>query len=230
MLSWSKKTMTSDNSVDRSTLWESSRFRICLAVLNIFYAVGTVGILSRFSEYFVRLTFANLVLTAVLLLVNAKGFGRSAAVGFSVSMVVGFVVEALGVKTGLIFGEYHYTDRMGPRVFEVPLVIGLNWAILIHAIHAWVGKRLRSRTLMAAVGATAMTAFDWVMEPVAIRLRLWVWQADMVPLKNYLAWWGLSFLLLLASDAIGPRPNNRLAPWVFGVMLMFFAIVGSRLP
>jgi uncharacterized membrane protein len=220
----------SDNSANRSTRWERSRFRVTLAVLVVFYAVGTVGILSKFSEYFVRLTFANLVLTALLLLVNANGFGRSAAVGFSVSMVVGFAVEALGVKTGVIFGEYHYTDRMGPRLFDVPLVIGLNWAILVHAIHGWVGKRLRSRTLMAAVGATAMTAFDWVMEPVAIRLRFWVWQADTVPLRNYLAWWGLSFVLLLASDAIGPRPNNRLALWVFGVMLMFFAIVGLRLP
>jgi uncharacterized membrane protein len=222
--------MTSDNNVHRSTRWESSRFRVTLAVLIIFYAVGTIGILSRFSEYFVRLTFANLVLTALLLLVNVRGFGLRVAVGFAIAMVVGFAVEALGVKTGVIFGEYHYTDRMGPRLVEVPLVIGLNWAILVHAVHAGVGERLRSRTLMAAVGATAMTAFDWVMEPVAIRLRFWVWKADAVPLKNYLAWWGLSFVLLLASDAISPLPKNRLAPWVFGVMLIFFAIVGLERP
>jgi putative membrane protein len=218
--------MASDNNVNRSTRAERSRFRVTLAVLVIFYAVGTIGILSRYFERFVQLTFANLVLTALLLLLNLEGFGLRAAVGFSVSMVVGFAVEALGVKTGVIFGEYHYTDRMGPRLIEVPLVIGLNWAILVHAVHAWLGKWLRSRTLMAALGATAMTAFDWVMEPVAI----WVWQADTVPLKNYLAWWGLSFVLLLASDTIGPRPNNRLAPWVFGVMLMFFAIVGLKRP
>jgi uncharacterized membrane protein len=230
VLIWSEKTMTRDNSLGTSTRFGSSRFRISLGVLIIFYAVGTIGILSRFSEYFVRLTFANLVLTALLLLINAKDFDRRGLVGFSVSMFAGFAVEALGVKTGVIFGEYHYTDRMGPRLIEVPLVIGLNWAILVHAVHAWVGKRIRSRTLMAAVGATAMTAFDWVMEPVAIRLRFWVWQANTVPLKNYFAWWGLSFLLLMASDAIGPRPNNRLAPWVFGVMLIFFVIVGFRLP
>jgi putative membrane protein len=222
--------MIRDNSSDTSTRWGSNRFRISLGVLIIFYVVGTIGILSRFSEYFVRLTFANLVLTALLLLINVKDFGQRGYVSFSVCMFAGFAVEALGVKTGVIFGEYQYTDRMGPRLIDVPLVIGLNWAILVHAVHAWLGKRIRSRTLMAAVGATAMTAFDWVMEPVAIRLRFWVWQADTVPLKNYLAWWGLSFLLLLASDAIVPRPNNRLAPWVFGVMLIFFVIVGFRLP
>lgn len=47
----------------------------------------------------------------------------------SVTMFVGFAVEALGVTTGVIFGAYHYTDRMGPRLHEVPLVIGINWAI-----------------------------------------------------------------------------------------------------
>jgi putative membrane protein len=222
--------MTSDISINRLAFSKQHRFRVTLAVLVIFYAVGTVGILSSYSEHFVRLTFANLVLTALVLLLNAERFGARAAVGFSVSMVVGFAVEALGVKTGVIFGEYHYTDRMGPRLIEVPLVIGLNWAILVHAVHVWVGGWFRSRAVMAVVGATAMTAFDWVMEPVAIRLRFWVWQADTVPLKNYLAWWGLSFVLLLVSDTICPSPKNRLAPWVFGVMLVFFAIVGLMLP
>src|SRR5512145_613702 len=205
-----------------------NRFRVTLAVLVIFYAIGTIGILSSYSERFVQLTFANLVLTALLLLLNVEGFSAGVAAGFTVSMVVGFAVEALGVKTGVIFGEYQYTDRMGPTLFEVPLVIGLNWAILVHCVHAGFGGWVRSRTLMAAVGAAAMTAFDWVMEPVAIRLRFWVWQADTVPLRNYLAWWGLSFVLLLASDTLGPRPKNRLAPWVFGVMLIFFAIVGLK--
>jgi uncharacterized membrane protein len=135
--------MTSDISINRLAFSKQHRFRVTLAVLVIFYAVGTVGILSSYSEHFVRLTFANLVLTALVLLLNAERFGARAAVGFSVSMVVGFAVEALGVKTGVIFGEYHYTDRMGPRLIEVPLVIGLNWAILVHAVHVWVGGWFR---------------------------------------------------------------------------------------
>lgn len=230
MLIWANKTMTHDHPVAKVVRSGSRRFQVTLTVLAIFYAVGTVGILSPYSEAFVRLSFANLVLTALLLLVNTEGLSRRVVAGFSVSMFAGWVVEALGVKTGVIFGSYHYTDRMGPSLLEVPLVIGLNWAILVHAVHAWLGKWLRSRALMAAVGASFMTAFDWVMEPVAIRLRFWVWQADVVPLRNYLAWWALSFLLLLVSDVIGPRPNNRLAPWVFGVMLTFFVILGARLP
>lgn len=222
--------MTRHNDVSRPTRWERIRFRLTLAVLVIFYAVGASGILSRHSEVFVRLSFANLVLTAALLLANAERFDRSAASAFLLCAIVGFSVEALGVETGVIFGEYHYTNRMGPSLFGVPVVIGLNWAVLIHAVHGWLGKRFGSRTLMAALGATVMTALDAVMEPVALRLRFWVWQGDSVPLRNYLAWWSVSFVLLLVSDALSPRPSNRLARWVLGVMLVFFGTLGAMLP
>lgn len=219
--------MTRDTA-NRATLWERNRFRFALGILLIVYAVGTVGILSAYSERFVQLTFANLTMTALLLLANAEGFGRRAALAFSLCMLGGFFAEVVGVKTGAIFGVYQYTDRMGPRWIEVPLVIGLNWAILLHAVQALLGRRMRSRTLMAIAGATLMTAFDWVMEPVAIRLRFWVWDGDTVPLRNYVAWWALSFVLLMASDIIHPCPRNRLAPWVLGVMLIFFAIIGLK--
>ncbi|HMA92708.1 MAG TPA: carotenoid biosynthesis protein [Polyangiaceae bacterium] len=202
------------------------RFPVSLAVLVIFYVVGTLGILSSHSERFVQLSFANLVLTAVLLLLNVEHALARVAVGLVISIAVGFAVEALGVKTGVIFGQYHYTNRMGPTLMEVPLVIGVNWAVLVHAVHTSVSGWSRSRALRVLVGATAMTVFDWVMEPVAIRLQFWVWQADTVPFRNYLAWWGVSFILLLVNDMLCPRPRNRLAPWVFGVMLTFFVVVG----
>lgn len=202
------------------------RFPISLTVLVIFYVIGTLGILSSYSERFVQLTFANLVFTAVLLLLNVEHALARVALGFVISAAVGFAVEALGVKTGVIFGQYHYTNRMGPTLIGVPLVIGVNWAVLVHAVHTSVSGWSRSRVRRALIGATAMTALDLVMEPVAIRLRFWVWQADTVPFRNYLAWWGLSFILLLVNDRLCPRPKNRLAPWVFGVMLTFFVVVG----
>jgi len=221
--------MASVNKANQVALWERHRFSATLTVLLIFYAVGTIGILSSYSQRFVQLSFVNLALTALLLLVNAEGSRARVAVVFALSMVVGFAVEALGVRTGLVFGDYHYTTGMGPSLVDVPLVIGLNWAMLVHSVHASLAERLRFRGSRAMIGATAMTVFDWVMEPVAIRLRFWVWQSDTIPQRNYLSWWILSFVLLSASDTISPHPKNRLAPWVFGVMLMFFAIVGLRL-
>jgi putative membrane protein len=40
-------------------------------------------------------------------------------------------LEVVGVKTGLIFGEYKYGSTLGIKLFEVPLIIGFNWVFVI---------------------------------------------------------------------------------------------------
>ena len=40
------------------------------------------------------------------------------------------ISEILGVKFGIIFGDYEYGNALGYKIFEVPLLIGANWAIL----------------------------------------------------------------------------------------------------
>lgn len=42
----------------------------------------------------------------------------------------GIFVEFLGVNYGLLFGEYSYGSNLGPKVFGVPFLIGMNWVIL----------------------------------------------------------------------------------------------------
>ena len=41
------------------------------------------------------------------------------------------LLEIIGAKTGLIFGSYSYGDVLGPKFFDLPLIIGLNWVIVI---------------------------------------------------------------------------------------------------
>jgi putative membrane protein len=202
------------------------RFRISLAVLGVFYLVGSLGIASAMRDTLLSLSALNLVLTAALLASNADGIGRRGFAALVVVGVIGFFVEVLGVASGVIFGEYAYTSHLGPMSFGVPWVIGLNWALLVHAVHAWVGSLEISTLPMAALGATALTLFDWIMEPAAIALSYWRWTDPSVPLRNYAAWWTLSFLLLLFVDKVGPRPRNRLAPWVLTAMLVFFLVAG----
>ena len=40
------------------------------------------------------------------------------------------ISEILGVKFGVIFGDYEYGSALGLKIFDVPLLIGANWAIL----------------------------------------------------------------------------------------------------
>jgi putative membrane protein len=200
------------------------RFRAAAATLVVFYLVGTLGILSPWRDTFVALSFANLVLTALLLLSQAHALNRRAILAFLLCGVAGFVVEAVGVATNVVFGEYSYTGNLGPRLLGVPLVIGLNWAVLAHAIHACVSRFSESARARVLIGATAMTAFDFVMEPAAIALDYWRWKAGIVPLKNYVAWWVISVILFLMVENLSKATRNRLGPWVLGCMLGFFLV------
>ena len=38
--------------------------------------------------------------------------------------------------------------------------------------------------------------FDWVMEPVAVKLGYWQWENDRIPLYNYISWIIISTILL----------------------------------
>src|SRR5689334_10965728 len=49
---------------------------------------------------------------------------RGTLIFLGLALVVSNVIEDIGVLTGVPFGHYHYTDVLGPKVFEVPLLIG----------------------------------------------------------------------------------------------------------
>lgn len=57
---------------------------------------------------------------------------------------------------------------------------------------------------VVADAATLGAPFDWLMEPVAIRLGYWKWGGDgSIPLFNYACWFIVSLLLLLVFNNAG---------------------------
>jgi len=47
--------------------------------------------------------------------------------------IIGFLIEVIGVKTGYIFGRYYYGQSLGYHLLSVPLLIGLNWGVLLYS-------------------------------------------------------------------------------------------------
>ena len=41
--------------------------------------------------------------------------------------VIGNIFENLGILTGFPFGRYYFTDVMGPKLFRVPILLGLAY-------------------------------------------------------------------------------------------------------
>jgi putative membrane protein len=96
---------------------------ILLAILLIFYTVGTVGILSEERDWFLSLSPFNLLLSFVCLLLSYSRFNFGLVFTIFIAATIGFVAELIGVHTGYLFGDYWYGENLGIKLFEVPLII-----------------------------------------------------------------------------------------------------------
>jgi putative membrane protein len=145
--------------------------------------------------------------------------------------LAGFAIEWAGVATGLIFGEYSYGTVLGPKLMGVPLVIGINWTILIYAAASLAHMTGVSRWLRPFLGATIVTLTDVFIEPVAVYYEFWTWVQPpfdalfVAPWQNYLAWWLFSLVVLAAFEGVNFTNRNAalLRYWLF--QLGFFVLL-----
>ena len=110
----------------------------------------------------------------------------------------GISVELLGVNYGLLFGEYSYGKNLGPKLFEVPILIGMNWVILTvisGSISSYISKG--SKILSILLGSILMLFIDFFIEPVAPILDFWEFKNSIVPLSNYTGWFMTGFITQL---------------------------------
>ena len=84
--------------------------------------------------------------------------------------------------------------------------------------------------LAASQIALIATFFDWVMEPVAIKLGFWQWnEGNESPLFNYVSWFMVS-LSLLALFHFCPFPKkNKFAVHLLLIQTMFFLLLRTFL-
>ena len=196
---------------------------ILSGVLVIFYTVGIVGThISAYKDSFFSLSYFNLLLSFVILILarNDKNKAFWGFLGFA--FFIGMLVEWIGVHTGLLFGEYSYGKNLGYKVFDVPLVIGINWAMLT-VVTSSVVSRINSNNLTKLVlSAILMTLFDALMEPVAIRSDFWSWDSGVIPFYNYVSWFLISFILQSVYFRFKLVEVNKVHNLLFLCMIIFF--------
>jgi len=142
-------------------------------------------------------------------------------IAFAAIALVGFVAELIGVNTQRLFGVYTYGDTLGLKLWNTPIVIALNWLVLIYCIAA-MSKNIRDNWYFPVIGAATMVAFDWIMEPVAIATGMWSWGVQEIPLKNYTDWFLISGFLFLMIRILKIEINNRIAVVLIAMQLVFF--------
>jgi uncharacterized membrane protein len=113
------------------------------------------------------------------------------------------VFENLSILTGFPFGDYHYSDAMGPKLFLVPLLIGpayfgvgyLSWT-LARAILGDVSGKLHGVLSFATpvIASFIMVSWDLTIDPMMSTITgNWIWHHGGtyfgVPFVNFLGWY-----------------------------------------
>lgn len=192
----------------------------------IFYAVGLFGLgIPWTREIFITLIPANFLVAFVVLLITDKS-DLKVLIPFSIAVfIISFAIEAIGVNTGMIFGDYQYGKSLGLRIFETPAVIGWNWLMLIYCTTLVAGQFTRNRYFISFLVAVLMVVYDFILERPAGYLDMWNWDRGLIPMQNFLAWFGISWIFAGVFQLLRPKLVNPVAATLFGVQLLFFFLL-----
>lgn len=197
-----------------------------IALLIVMYIAGIIIIGGDLIKNFVLLTPFNLSVSFALILWTAKEKSKKLLFIGILCFVTGLVIEIIGTNTGLIFGEYNYGKTLGFQVLNVPLIIGINWLILVYSSAAVVNHFFERRNLIikAILSALLMVGLDFFIEPVAMQYDFWSWEGNIIPIQNYIAWFFIALFLLIITHKLVVI-KNKTAIVLFIAQLLFFIIL-----
>lgn len=206
-----------------------SKVNISIVILFIFHVVGVVGLSSDYQDLFLRLTPLNLLLSLGLFFWANNDFSVQFYKVVAILFALGFLVEVIGVSTGVLFGEYTYGATLGFKLFETPLMIGVNWILLSLASFGISSFFLKKQLPIILLSSLLMVLMDVLIEPIAISLDFWTWALGDIPLQNYVMWFFVSFIMNAIMSFNRLKIDYRIS---FGLLLsqiLFFTLLSLSL-
>ncbi|MBN8545456.1 MAG: carotenoid biosynthesis protein [Ignavibacteria bacterium] len=196
-------------------------------LLALFYSVGILGhSLENFLPLMKDLTPITLFLSvAFVIYLTRSDWNKKVIIWAVATFVLTFSLEVIGVSTGAVFGNYTYGDTLGPKLFGVPVIIGINWVMIIYAIVSALTKATANVAALVFLAATATVAFDFVMEPVAMHLGYWNWMNDKIPFQNYIAWFVIAAVSALGFFFLKQKPKHDLPIFLVLIQFLFFLML-----
>jgi putative membrane protein len=141
---------------------------------------------------------------------GARRYGVQGILVFAgLCVLVGNGIENIGVVTGIPFGRYYFVELMGPKLFHVPMLLGLayigmayvSWTLASTILNCGPERQKSSRIFAVPfLAGFIMTSWDLAQDPVwSTVLQGWVWIDGGpwfgVPISNYVGWYGTVLLI-----------------------------------
>ncbi len=227
---------------------EKSKGRLIngIVILVALHVIALWGLKSELTmDFFFPYIAVQLISCFVFLIYFQEHWNVNAVLFLFFTFCAGFTIQAIGVNTvssinnifygGYPFGPFEYGVALGPKIFNTPVLIGLNWLILIYSMGILLKNLPYSKVQKSLLGSLMLLLYDIVLEAMAKRNEMWYWRTKLdpssninpIPLQNYASWFLISFLLLLYFYNAKAKLRNPIAPAVF--IIMFFFIVAIQI-
>ncbi len=196
-------------------------------LLPVFYAMGVLWHALEFTlPYMLLITPYTILITTIIgFYAELRNLSTRLLIWALITFLITFTLEAVGVATGAVFGSYRYGPTLGFSLFAVPLLIGLNWTLIIFGFNILYEKYVPSKSGVVLLAAASTVVFDWVLEPVAITYDYWTWQGGVIPLQNYIAWFAISLVFSAVYQLLKIRAHSIMPAFVVLVEFGFFVLL-----
>ena len=200
---------------------------IVTVFIYIIFTVGLIGHLtSKYRYDMLAITPFVLLLTGLAVIYfPLQNKNYRLLIWCLITYVLTFSFEVIGVKTGLIFGNYFYGTSLGIKVLGVPLVIGFNWVLVILGAIKISESLIQNKYLTPLLASTLAVGFDMFMEPVAIKLNYWQWQNGLIPFSNYVSWFVIAYFASLVLVKTKIKLHSSILAHYFIVQAVFFVLL-----
>jgi len=194
---------------DKSTIFMLMWILLAISFVSMLTGIFVPDISSTFLYLLTFLSNLCLFFTALMHCIKFYGIKNTIAL-FILSWVISNFFETLSIAVGFPFGNYHYTDSLGIKFLNVPIIIMpayfcmgyISW-IITHILIGQYSRKLEGIQIFLTpfIASFVMVMWDIVMDPIMSTLdKNWIWEKGGsyygVPVTNYLGWFFVVFIFL----------------------------------
>ena len=187
---------------------------------------GFFGVLSDQKDFFLSTSPFAILITFILLVLNYD-FKQKGFITAVISIItIGFLVEFLGVNYDLFFGSYEYGNNLGYKIGGVPIIMSVNWLVLIFLTGSLTEKIIPNSLPLKVMFASLLMVFlDIFLEICAPKLDYWQFHDDIVPMSNYNSWFVISAICLYIYFRLIKNKEYALSTNMLVIHFAFFGLL-----
>ncbi|MBP6429758.1 MAG: carotenoid biosynthesis protein [Bacteroidales bacterium] len=193
----------------------------------VFYVIGIIGFSIKYTySIFIHLTPVVLLMSlALLFYYDRKNITTKKILFYVFIYISSLFIEMYGVNTGILFGDYTYGKGLGVKIIETPILIGINWVLMIYITSSIFTKLKPNFLSQVIIPSSLMISYDIIMERAAPKIDMWSWANDIIPLQNFLMWGGLAILFHSIRYILKIEINNKMATPIFIAQVLLFVFI-----